>query len=106
MLTAAKDAVASRAAQAWANSLIARYGKVQDVRIDSRQKTLEASCLLEGETSPITVRIESYVVETEGKKKFLRATAFTCSRPWLQKVLADHGPRQRLELPPWAAAIL
>ena len=106
MLTAAKDAVASRAAQVWANTLIARYGKVQDLRIDSRQKTLEVSCLLEGETSPITVRIENYVVETEGEKKFLRATAFSCTRPWLQKVLPDHGPRQRLELPPWAAAIL
>ncbi len=106
MLNAAKDAVASRAAQAWANTLIARYGKVQDLRIDSRQKTLEVSCLLEGETSPITVRIENYVLETEGEKKFLRATAFSCTRPWLHKVLADHGPRQRLELPPWAAAIL
>jgi len=106
MLTAAKDAVASRAAQVWANTLIARYGKVQDLKIDSRQKTLEVSCLLEGEASPLTVRIEKYVVESAGEKKFLRATAFTCSRPWLQKVLADHGPRQRLELPPWAAAIL
>lgn len=106
MFNAAKDALASRAAQTWANNLIARYGKVQDLKIDSRRKSLEVSCQLVGEASPITVRIEDYVVETEGDKKFIRATGFSCTRPWLQNVLTDYGPRQRIELPPWAAAAL
>jgi hypothetical protein len=106
MFNAAKDALASRAAQAWANTLIARYGKVQDLKIDSRRKTVEVSCLLDGESTPITIRIENYIVETEGGKKFICARDFSCSRPWLQNFLADFGPRQRIELPPWAAAVL
>jgi len=106
MFNAAKDALASRAAQTWANSLIARYGKVQDVKIDSRRKTVEVSCLLDGEPSPITIRIENYVVETEQGKKFIRAANFSCTRPWLQNFLTDFGPKQRIELPPWAAAAL
>ena len=106
MFDAAKDALASRAAQVWANNLIARYGKVQDLKIDSRRKTMEISCLLDGEPTPITIRIENYVVETERDKKFLRATDFSCTRPWLQNLLRDFGPRQRIELPPWAAAAL
>ena len=106
MFNAAKDALASRAAQVWANNLIARYGKVQDLKIDSRRKTMEVSCLLDGEPTPITIRIENYVVETERDKKFLRATDFSCTRPWLQNLLRDFGPRQRIELPPWAAAAL
>ena len=106
MFNAAKDALASRAAQAWANHLIARYGKVQDLKIDSRRKTVEVCCLLEGEPSPITIRIENYMVETERDKKFIRATIFHCTRPWLQNFLTDFGHRQRVELPPWAAAAL
>jgi hypothetical protein len=106
MFNAAKDALASRAAQVWANNLIARYGKVQDLKIDSRRKTMEISCLLDGEPTPITIRIENYVVETERDKKFIRATDFSCTRPWLQNFLRDFGPRQRIELPPWAAAAL
>ena len=106
MFNAAKDALTSRSAQIWANNLIARYGKVQVLKIDSRLKTLEVTCLLEGESTPITVGIENYVVETEGDKKFIHATRFTCSRAWLQKVLTDHGYRQRIELPSWAAAAL
>ena len=106
MFSAAKDALTSRAAQAWAGSLLARYGTVHDAKIDSRAKTLEVSCLLEGELTPITIKIAGYTVETEGGKKFLRATGFTCTRPWLQNVLRDFGPRQRIELPAWAATAL
>lgn len=106
MLIAAKDALSSRAAQAWVNKLIARYGSVQELRIDSRQKTVEVSCLLDGEATPITIRIDNYRVETERDKAFIRASEFTCTRPWLQKVLADFGHTQRIELPAWAAAVL
>jgi len=106
MFNAAKDALTSRSAQIWANNLIARYGKVQSLKIDSHLKTLEATCLLDGEPTPITIRIEDYVVETEGNKKFLHATTFHCTRPWLQAILTDHGHRQRIEMPTWAAAAL
>jgi len=106
MFNAAKDALASRAAQSWANNLIARYGRVDHLKIDSRRKTLEATCQLEGEINPITIRVDEYVVETEGEKKFIRATRFTCNRPWLQNVLTDYGSQHRLELPPLAAAAL
>ena len=106
MFNAAKDALASRAAQTWANNLIARYGTVQALQIDSRRKTLEVTCQLTGEISPITVRVEDYTVETVDGKKFIRADRFTCTRPWLQNFLADHGPGHRIELPPWAATAL
>jgi hypothetical protein len=106
MLHAAKDALASLAARTWADNMIARYGKVQGLRIDSRLKTVEVCCLLDGELTPITIRIENYVVEAELDKKFIRATDFMCSRPWLQKFLTDFGPQKRIELPPWAASAL
>ncbi len=106
MFNAAKDALASKAAQAWANGLIARYGKVQDLKIDSRRKTLELSCRLDGESVPITIRIENYRIETVGEKAFVCAADFKCTRPWLQTLLMDFGPRQRVELPGWAIAAL
>ena len=106
MFNAAKDALASRGAQTWANTLIARYGQVQELKIDSRLKTVLVTCLLNGEVTPITIKVDNYVVETEGDKKIIRATGFSCTRPWLQNVLTDFGPKQRIELPPWAAAAL
>jgi len=106
MFNAAKDAMASRAARTWANQLIARYGQVQNLQIDSAGKSAEVTCQLEGEATPITIKIGHYDVETEGEKKFIRASGFSCTRPWLQNVLVDFGSRRRIELPPWAAAVL
>ena len=106
MFTVAKDALSSKAAKTWANNLLARYGEVQELKIDSRRKTVTVTCQLEGEVTPIAIKVENYVVETEGAKKFIRATHFDCSRPWLQKLLMDFGPRQRIELPSWAAGAL
>jgi hypothetical protein len=105
MLTAAKDAFASRAAQIWANNLIGRYGKVESLQIDSQRKTVEVSCLLDGEATVITVRIENYIIEADMGKRFIRATKFCCNRPWLQRLLTDFCHRQRIELPPVVAAV-
>lgn len=106
MFNAAKDAVAARAAQTYLNNLIARYGSVQRLHLDSSKKQMELVCLLEGEPTPIAVTVGQYEVESEGGKKFLRVSRCTCSRPWLQRVIADFGESRRFELPPWAASAL
>lgn len=106
MFTAAKDAMASKAAQSYLNNLIARYGTVQELKIDSRNKTLSAVCLLTGERAPITVRADRYVIESVGDKKFVRVESCTCDRAWIQNLLTDFAKNRRVELPSWAAAAL
>jgi hypothetical protein len=106
MFNAAKDTMTSRAAQFYVNSQIARYGEVQKLKIDSRQKTVEVSCLLHGEPSPISIKVENYKVETAGDKKFFQATDISCTRPWLQNLLSDFAKNRRVELPGWADGVL
>ena len=106
MINSIKDALTSRTAQAFVNARIARYGTVQDLKIDSERKTVEISVQLNGESSPVIVKAENYVIETVGDKKFISVTRFSCPRPWLQNLLTDHGQNRRVELPPWAAAAL
>jgi len=106
MFTAAKDTMTSRAAQHFVNKQITRYGEVQRLKIDSRRKTVEVSCLLHGESAPIDIKVENYNVETEGKRKFFQATDITCTRPWLQNLLADFARNRRVELPSWADGVL
>lgn len=106
MFTAAKDAMASKAAQSYVNKMIARYGKVTELTLDSKRKTVSAVCILDGEKEPITVRVGKYVVEETGPKKFIYATDCTCSRPWAQSLLTDFVEGRRVELPTWAASAL
>lgn len=96
----------SRGARVYLNGLIAPYGRLVELRIDSRQRTIEASCLLHGESEPIVVTVGSYVVETDGSKRFLRVCDCACTRAWAQALLKNLVEGRRLELPAWAAAAL
>jgi len=106
MFNFAKDAMTSKAAQAYVNSRIARYGRVERLKIDSAGRQIEVVCALEGEAEPITVRVNRYTVHEEGGRRFLEVQAVSCSRPWLQRLLEDYGKNRRVELPGWAAAAL
>lgn len=106
MFRAAKDSVTSEAARRYANNLVARYGEVVDLKIDSGEKTVRAVCRLTGEQEPITVTIESYEVLNVGGKKMLRLGRCRCSRPWLEALLNDFAKGREVEVPGWASMAL
>jgi len=106
MFKAAKDAMTSKAALHFFNKEMARYGKLLDLSIDSRNKTLDLSCLLIGETKPITIRVDNYTIVPDAGKNYLQASGFTCNRPWLENLLKDFAQNRRLELPSWASSFL
>lgn len=106
MFHAAKDALTSRTALHFINQQIERYGELVDLKINSRNKTLEVSCLLHGETQPIHVTVGDYVVESTPEGRFVRVTQFRCNRPWLQNLLTDLLQDRRFAVPGWAAHIL
>jgi hypothetical protein len=106
MFTAAKDAVASQAARTYVNGLIARYGQVRELKIDSRAKTLTVVCELLGESEPVSVLVESYRITSDGGQHFVELVTCRSSRTWLQNLLADHACGRRLVLPGWAAKVL
>jgi len=106
MFNAAKDAFTSRAAQTFINQRIARYGQVEALKIDSRKKTMEMSCQLTGEPSPVFVRVQNYSLREADGKKILRVGTCVCSRPWLQNLLNDFATGREVPVPSWAAAAL
>ena len=106
MFKAAKDAMTSKAAMHFFNKEMVRYGRLTDLSIDSRNKTMDVTCELIGEVSPISIHVDNYTVDEERGKNYLQASGFTCSRPWLQSFLTDFAVDRRLELPPWAKSFL
>jgi len=106
MFNSLKDRVTSKAARMHCNQLLARYGTVQDLHIDSARRSMEIVCLLKGETSPITVTVERYEITDAGGEKSVHIEASHCSRPWVQHFLEDHLYGRKFPLPAWAAAAL
>ena len=106
MFTAAKDAMASKAAKTYVSNFIERYGKITEFKIDSQRSRIEMVCQLIGEVSPIGVTIEKYRIEEKGAKKYLQVLDSSATRPWLQAVMRDHLHGRAFEVPTWAAAAL
>ncbi len=106
MFNAAKDLLTSKAARTYANNLISRYGRVDELTIDSKNRKLRAVAVLEGESTPVTLEVDSYQIHSEGAKRFVEITSCRCSRRWLETLLGDKVVGRRFELPPWAASAL
>ena len=106
MFSAAKDLMTSKAAKAYANNFIARYGTVDELSIDSKRNRIELLVRLNGEVSPVGLTIEKYQLVSAQGKNFIEVVDSSCTRPWLQAVMRDHLHGRRFEVPSWAAAAL
>ena len=106
MFSAAKDLMTSKAAKAYVNDFIQRYGRVDELAIDSKRRRIEVRCTLNGEVSPIGVTIEKYRIEQHAGKTFLEVLDSSATRPWMQTAMRDHLHGRKIELPGWAAAAL
>lgn len=106
MFKAAKDAFTSKAAQSFINQRIARYGEVERLKLDSKNKTAELVLRLVGEERPVAVTVERYEVTERGGKSYLRLARCRSNRVWLQNVLSDFGPTKEIPLPSWALSAL
>ncbi len=89
MLTGIKDSLASTAAKSLLASRMDRYGKLTDLRIRSREKTIAAEVLLEGEEVPVLIRIEHYRIVGKSGEYTIVVENVTASRAWLQNLLQD-----------------
>ena len=84
-----KDSLASTAAKSFLGSRIDRYGEIKDLRIRSRDHSLSAEILLEGEEIPVEIRVGSYRITGKGGDYQLVVENVTASRAWLQNLLQD-----------------
>ncbi len=89
MFSAIKDSLSSSAAKSLLASRVDRYGKLIDLRIRSRERTITVELVLEGEELPIIIRIERYRITGATGDHMLWVESITASRPWLQNLLED-----------------
>lgn len=88
------------------NDLLSRYGRLEELRIDSKSGSMELNCLLHGETEPLLIEVGKYTIEQQGGERMLRLSDCRCSRLWVQNLLADFVEKKSFPLPGWAAAAL
>ncbi|HEX6566259.1 MAG TPA: hypothetical protein VF020_18355 [Chthoniobacterales bacterium] len=110
-LADSKDRLISERIKQELNTHLARYGEVLDVKLNTRERSVQLSIKLKGESEPITVNIGKYELIKEESQLWLGvdSQSIQTSREWLTLVLQDQAGRQRLPIPQkyaWAVEFL
>ena len=100
-LADSKDRLISAGIKQELNVKLERYGEVLDVRLNTREQSVEISVRLKGEPDPISVRIGKYSLVKENDDLWLTIDSKTieASREWLTLLLQDRAGHQRLPIP-------
>jgi len=100
-LADSKDRLISERIKQELNLQLARYGEVLDVKLNTREQSVQLSLSLKGEPEPVTVNIGKYSFLRENGQLWLNIDSGTidASKEWLALVLQDQVGRQRLPIP-------
>ena len=110
-LAESKDRLISERIKQELNTRLARYGEVLDVKLNTRERSVQLSIKLKGEADPITVHIGKYELIKEETQLWLSvdSQSIQASREWVTLLLQDQAGRQRLPVPQkyaWAVEFL
>jgi hypothetical protein len=94
-----KDSLASSAAKSLIASRIVRYGKLTELRIRSRERTIFAEVLLEGEEEPVRIEISRYRIVMKDGESLLLVEELRASRVWLDNLFQDLLVGRELPVP-------
>lgn len=96
-----KDHLLDVAGKAAARKWFIPYGDMLDLSINTQDKTLSATLLLNGETQPIQLELKHYQLDQEDGKTFLviDPADVATSREWLNQVVTNALKPMRLEIP-------
>lgn len=84
-----KDSLASSAAKSLLSARLERYGRVTELKINSREKTMAVEILLAGEHNEVRVEIGRYRITGLAGSHSIVVESIQASRPWLQLALED-----------------
>lgn len=82
------------------------YGKMLNLSIDSKTKTLTCTILPKGEQEPIRIEIPRYDIEKRGEKTVLVIQEVKVSREWMDTLAAQFFAGKKIPLEGALASIV
>ncbi len=106
MIHRLKDTALSKSIHLTANSKWKRFGKILDLRLDTRSRSIEMELLPKGEKEPILLKVFHYEITDENGKHWLRAERIQCSREWIDLLGNEYLSEHPIEIPAHLAQLL
>jgi hypothetical protein len=84
-----KDASVSFVLEKAMQNRLEKFGRILDLRIDSRHHTLLLELLLKGEKEPTTLAVQEYQITEEGDQTWITIKKANSSREWISILLEE-----------------
>ena len=81
------------------NQMIGEYGKMININIDHKTKSITASVLLKGESKPIEVKINKYKIIKEGSTARIIVEDANSDRAWINALLQNFVVGKSIKVP-------
>lgn len=106
-LSDAKDRLVENVAPAILNgSALKPYGRIVQLKLNSREKRMEASLELKGEAEPVRVQVDHYELIWEEGRLLLSIQAISTNKEWLTNLALHFLKEKRILVPPDVAKVL
>jgi hypothetical protein len=104
LFSASKDRLVETMAPGVLNTgLLAPYGRITELKLNSTTGELDVTLDLKGEVEPLRVHIQKYDLSEQDDKTFLTIRQIETSRAWLTALAENLALNRPLELPPEVA---
>jgi hypothetical protein len=88
------------------NKKIIRYGRMLNLNLDSKNKSITLNVLLAGEESPLEIDIGRYDIVNQNDKYYLEINEVSTSRLWLNVLAEETLNGEKIEIPSKIAKLL
>ena len=99
MIKRLKDSALSRAIALAVNRKIRLFGRVERLRLNTEEKSIEMELTLKGERETLRATIRNYRIVREEERYFLSAGELATSREWIDIAVREYLGPLRVELP-------
>lgn len=101
-----KDPLLSKTLKAVLARLVADFGTVSNLSIDTNSKAVSLTLQLLGESAPFEVNVQSYELSERDGSTYLVVRRFSTSKSWLDIVVRKYAPSLQFVIPNEYASLI
>ena len=99
LLHKGKDIALSSAILAILNAKLKKFGKISNLKLNTKNKKIELKIGLKGELEPLIVTVHRYEIKEVDKKHYLITHNIDTSREWINLVAQEYFSNEKFEIP-------
>lgn len=99
LLNSIKDTASSFIGEKILINQLEKYGRVNDFKIDSKNKKFKLNITLKGETDPLEILIDKYEIINQNDYDILKISKISTSKEWMNILIEEMIKEKEIKIP-------